>query len=416
MLECYFKRPRVLARLRKNVLYPPIRKLVCHLHGCGYEAGTIQSYVQKVEHFGNWLVSNGIPVASVNYDTINTFLDRHLPHCCCVLPCSCGRKDVRAALHCLLSTLPARRQRPKRSPTTPVDKEIQRFRAYMTNVCGLSTATIHYRARFASEFLIDTFGHRRIRHHDITPCHIIQYVANKAKQYKPGSTKVLACSLRCYFRYLQFSGKRCHHLIEAVPNVPDWKLATLPKTMTQEQLSRFLSSFDRTTASGQRDYAMALCFLELGMRACEVTTLLLDDIDWKKATITIRASKTLRTRILPLSARLGRALACYVKSSRPMTNSRNVFIRHSVPKGKPITIYIVRAAMRYAHKRAGLAEQFTGTHVFRHSLATMMHQKGATLKEIADVLGHKSIDSTTIYTKLDHKRLAEVALPWPEVE
>ncbi|MBN2527066.1 MAG: tyrosine-type recombinase/integrase [Deltaproteobacteria bacterium] len=356
MLEHYFKRPRVQARIRKNVLYPPIRKLVRHLHDCGYGAVTIQSYVQKIEHFGNWLARNDMPVESVNRDTIHTFLDRHLPRCHCTLPCSCDRKDVRAALNGLLYTLPARCRRPQNPPATPVDKEIRGFRAYMTNVCGLSPATIHYRTRIASEFLMDTFGRRCIKYRDITPCHVMEYVANKAKQYKPGSTKVLTSSLRSYFRYLQFGGKCSHNLIEAVPNVPDWKLATLPKTMTQEQLSRFLSSFDRTTASGQRDYAMALCFLELGMRACEVTTLLLDDIDWKNATIKIRVSKTLRTRILPFSDRLGRALACYVKNGRPMTNSRNLFIRHSVPKGKPITIYIVRATMRYAHERAGLAD------------------------------------------------------------
>ena len=116
--------------------------------------------------------------------------------------------------------------------------------------------------------------------------------------------------------------------------------------MTKEQLSRFLTSFDRKTPSGQRDYAIALCFLELGMRAFEVKNLLLDDIDWENSTINIRASKTSQSRILPLPVRLGRALACYLKNGRLKTDSRNIFIRHSVPKGKPVTIYIVRAAMR----------------------------------------------------------------------
>ena len=84
----------------------------------------------------------------------------------------------------------------------------------------------------------------------------------------------------------------------------------------------------------------------------------------------------------------------YLKKGRPKTDSRNIFIRHSVPKGNPVTIYIVRSTMRYAHERAGFGDQFVGTHVFRHTLATVMHQKGATLKEVADILGHKCIDST----------------------
>jgi integrase len=161
---------------------------------------------------------------------------------------------------------------------------------------------------------------------------------------------------------------------------------------------------------------MALCFLELGIRASEIKDILLDDIDWKNSTVNIRASKTSQSRILPLPVRLGGALACYLKNSRPKTDSRNVFIRHSVPNGKPVTIYIVRGAMYRAHKRAGLLDQFTGTHVFRHTLATVMHQKGATLKEVADILGHKCIDTTTVYTKLNLTMLAKVAMPWPEVQ
>lgn len=416
MLEYYFKRPRVQARVRTNVLYRQIRKLIYYLHDCGYRPETIQSYVQKIEHFGSWLKTNSIPANSVNKETINSFLDEHLLSCRCTAPCSCGRKDVRAALNRLLYILPSGSRKSKKSSITSVDKEIQRFKAYMNNVCGFSTSTIHYRVRYATEFLTDRFGKRQIKHQDITPCQIIKYVSDKAKQYKPGSTKVLACSLRCYLRFLQFEGRCPHNLIDAVPTIPNWKLATLPKTMTNEQLSKFLASFKRKTPSGKRDYAMALCFLELGMRASEVTNLLLDDIDWKNSTISIRVTKALRSRILPLPVRFGRALACYLKNGRPKTDSRNIFIRHSVPKGKPITIYIVRSVMRYAHERAGLGDQFTGTHVFRHTLATMMYQKGVTLKEVADVLGHKSINSTTIYTKLNLSALANVALPWPEVK
>ena len=103
------------------------------------------------------------------------------------------------------------------------------------------------------------------------------------------------------------------------------------------------------------------------------------------------------------------------KNGRPKTDSRNVFIRHIAPNNKPVTAHLVDDAMRRAYKRAGLADQFIGTHVLRHTLATVMHQKGATLKEVADILGHKCIDTTTIYTKVNLPMLAKVAMPWPEV-
>ena len=416
MLEYYFKRPHVQARIKTNVLYRQIRNLIYYLHDCGCKPETIQSYVQKVEHFGIWLNANGIKVSSVNKDTINSFLDGHLPKCHCDLLCSRHRKDVRTALNRLLCILPPQNQKPQKTRITPVEKELDKFKAYMNDVCGLSNSTIYYHIRKIREFLLDRFGKRQIRHQDINPRQIMKYVSQKAKQYKPRSMQVLTYSLRCYFRFLQFEGKCSHNLIDAVPTIPNWKLATLPKTITKEQLTRFLASFNRKIPSGQRDYAIALCFLELGMRVSEVTNLLLDDIAWKNSTVNIRASKTLRSRILPLPVRLGKALACYLKNGRPKTDSRNVFVRHRISKGKPVTVGIVSIAMDNAQQRAGLADQFSGTHVFRHTLATVMHQKGATLKEVADILGHKCIDSTTIYAKVNLTMLAKVAMPWPEVQ
>ena len=382
------------------------------MHNDGYHPRIIQMYIRNIEHFGMWLKSNGIKVSSVNKDTINSFLDGHLPNCHCDSPCSCNRKYVRAALNHLLGVLPSHNSK----PITPVEKETNRFKMYMDDVCGLSSSTIHHRVCNTIEFLTDTFGNHQIKYQNITPCRILKYVSKKAKQLKPSSMKILTVSLRCYFRFLKFEGKYSSNLIDAVPTIPSWKLATIPKTMTKEQLSRFLASFNRKTPCGQRDYAMALCFIELGLRAYEVKGFLLDDIDWKNSTVTIRSSKTSRSRILPLPVHIGKALVCYLKNGRPKTDSRNVFVRYSVPKGKPVTIHMVGGAMRRAHKRAGLEDQFTGTHVFRHTLATAIHQKGATLKEVADILGHKCIETTTIYTKVNLTMLAKVALPWPEVK
>jgi integrase/recombinase XerD len=415
MLEYYYRQPHVQARIKANVLYKQIRKLIYYFRDCGYQTGTIKMYIPKVEHFGIWLEDNGIKVSSVNKDTVSSFLNEHLPNCHCTPPCSRNRKYVRAALNCLLCILGSQNQKSQKTDITPVEKEIDKFKAYLSDVCGLSISTIRFQIRYTKGFLLDIFGKQQIKHRDINPHQIMKYVSQKAKQYKLNSLQNLIYSLRCYFRFLQLEGKCSHNLIDAVPTVPSWKLATIPKTMTKEQLSRFLASFNRKTPSGQRDYAMALCLSELGLRASEVKDLLLDDIDWKNSTVTIRASKTLRSRILPLPVCLGRALACYLKNGRPKTDSRNIFIRHRAPKDKPVTFDIVSGVMCRAYKRASLENQISGTHIFRHTLATVIHQKGATLKEVADILGHKCIDTTTIYTKVNLPMLAKVALPWPEV-
>ncbi len=171
MLEYYFQKPHVLARIKTNVLYKQIMKLICYMHDCGYQPGIIQVYISKVEHFGMWLKYNDIKVSSVNKDTIKSFLNEHLPNCHCDLQRSCSRKRNRPALNCLLRVLPPQNQK----PITPVEKEIERFRAYMKDVCGLSDSTIICRVLHATEFLIDTFGDRQIKYQNITPSTVISF-------------------------------------------------------------------------------------------------------------------------------------------------------------------------------------------------------------------------------------------------
>ncbi len=185
--------------------------------------------------------------------------------------------------------------------------------------------------------------------------------------------------------------------------------------MTQEQLLRFLDSFDRTSVTGRRDYAMTLFMLELGLRVSEVTDLRLDDIDWRAGTVRIRSAKERRTRILPLPSRVGKATAIYLDGGRPLSAERQVFLRHRAPLGTPVSRELVRGVIRRAYARSACPHEWTGTHILRHTVATRLLQSGASLKEIADLLGHQSIDTAAIYGKVNLPALAAVAMPWPEV-
>jgi len=160
---------------------------------------------------------------------------------------------------------------------------------------------------------------------------------------------------------------------------------------------------------------MALCMAEMGLRASEVAKLTLADIDWQQGTIEISSSKCLRVRLLPLPSRPGAAIARYLRHGRPLTDCQQLFLRHTVPVGTALSLEMVRGAMRRAYARVGFPATWTGTHLLRHTAATLMHQKGATLKEIADVLGHLCIDTTAIYAKVNLPALRTVVLPWPEV-
>jgi len=160
---------------------------------------------------------------------------------------------------------------------------------------------------------------------------------------------------------------------------------------------------------------MALCMSQLGLRSHEVAHLRLDDIDWRAGTIQI-GGKSRRTSVLPLPADVGRAIVAYLRRGRPTTSERFIFIRHFMPAGTAMTAHAIRAAIRKAFARTGYVLPCMGTHVLRHTAATRMVRAGATIKEVADVLRHRCIDTTALYTKVDLPRLAEVAFPWPEVQ
>jgi integrase len=205
-------------------------------------------------------------------------------------------------------------------------------------------------------------------------------------------------------------------IVDAVPTAPCWKLSRLPKSLTAEQASRLLDCFNRSTAIGRRDYAITLCLLRLGLRAGEVAGLSLDDIDWVHATIQIRSTKVRRASVLPLPGEVGRAVASYLRHVRPRISGRQLFVRHMTPIGVPFTGSAVRAVVRKTFRQAGIDVPSHGTHVLRHTAATLMMQRGATIKEVADVLRHRTIDTTIVYTKVDLPTLSSVALPWPEVQ
>jgi integrase len=151
--------------------------------------------------------------------------------------------------------------------------------------------------------------------------------------------------------------------------------------------------------------------VDLGLRASEVVALALDDIDWYAGTIRIGPNKSRRVDVLPLPEPTASAIVTYLRSERPHTSNRRVFVRHVAPVDEPIGPGVVRRAVHEAYRRCGLSH--TRVHMLRHTLAGRLLKGGATLKEVADVLRHRALDTTLIYAKIDSSRLVAVALPWP---
>ena len=395
----------------------PIEQLGVWLSERGHPDSTRRLYRRAVEHFRTWLIEAGKSLTAINEERINRFLFGHLPICRCPHPSAKGVKTARAALHHLLRIVVDSQDSETNSGSpTPLEQELIRFAEYLQRICGLSAATGTYRIRYVREFLEATWAEQPMNGGNLSAAELMKYVSERVQGCKPGSAQVISSSVRSYLKWLQFQGLIDGQLIHGIPRIPHWKLSEIPRTLSSDQLQRFLASFDRSTATGQRDYAMALCMVELGMRASEVATLDVHDLDWRQVSLKIAAGKSRRERILPIPPPCGRALVSYLRSGRPDTTASRVFVRHSVPIGVTLSPELVRGAMRRGYARAGLPEHWTGTHLLRHTAATRMHQRGVPLKQVADVLGHRSLDTTLLYTKINRAALRTVALPWPEAD
>ena len=176
-------------------------------------------------------------------------------------------------------------------------------------------------------------------------------------------------------------------------------------------MARLIGSLGQAVPSGRRGDAIVRCALDLGLRSCEVAKLNLDDIDWQAGTITLRKTKNHREDVLPLPATTGQAIAQYLQFERPQTTNRAVFVRHLTPRSQSISSDVVQKTIRQAYARAGLP--YTRAHLLRHTMASRLLAGGSSLKEVADVLRHRSLGTTLIYAKLDSRNLVTVALGWP---
>ena len=201
-------------------------------------------------------------------------------------------------------------------------------------------------------------------------------------------------------------------LAAAVPVVPNWSLSGIPRAIGADQVQQLLQSIDQCTALGRRDYAIVLLLARLGLRSGEIMSLELDDIDWHVGQVQVRG-KSGQRNALPLPPDVGKAIAAYLQQGRPQNASRRVFLRTKAPIRGFCGASGVGSLVRHRIQRADLETPTHGTHQFRHGLATALLRQGASLGEIGEVLGHRSPETTKIYTKVDLDALRPLAVAWP---
>ncbi|NUA27053.1 site-specific integrase [Cupriavidus basilensis] len=241
--------------------------------------------------------------------------------------------------------------------------------------------------------------------------HLLAHSKGRSGEY----TRLMAVALRSFCHFLFLRGDTPRDLYELVPTVRKWRQSTVPTFLTPEQADALIASADRSTPCGRRDYAILLLLARLGLRAGEIVALELGDIHWRSAELVIHGKGQMVEHV-PLPSEVGEAIAMYLRDDRCASASRRVFLRMWAPRVGLAGPAAIGHIVRQAFARAGFRPACRGAaHLFRHGLATTMIRHGASIVEIAEVLRHRSQDSTAIYAKVAFEDLRGVARSWPTV-
>lgn len=412
MLEYYIECPRLLARLRAAPLGGHIEGLARRLHGQGFTRKTGQRILGLTGRLNGFVARSSVEDATgVDAGLVERFINEELR-------AEGPFRQAESYLQHLLDHLRAEGVIPEvvEAVCQRADASLLgKYDTYLRDVRGLTRSSCQQYQRMARQFL--DWYHGRHWQRSLTRLagvDVLDYITQLADLHPSGSWRNNLCSLtRAFLRFLRWEGIADHDLDRVVPTVARWRLQSIPRHLPWEQVETLISSVDTSTPLGLRDKAVLLTIATLGLRNAEVRNLHLGDIRWRAGEIRLAETKSRRERALPLPGDVGTAIAEYVIHGRPRQSVSHVFLRHRAPQGPITSTHGIGEIVRKHLLRAGIQAPSYGAHVLRHSLATKMVNQGVPIKEIADVLGHVSIDTTAIYTKVDTGSLAAVALPFP---
>jgi site-specific recombinase XerD len=400
-----FIEPDLLARLRVGPLASYLDAYLKQIEHQGFAPSSVPMQMYAIARFSRWLQTQQFDLQQVDEVAVERFLKRDSDSC---------RSGEAAPLRRLLAMLREIGQTAAKPPQPRNDQQhlMDEYQCYLLQERGLSEASLLNYVPFAEQLLLDRFGPSATDLSELTAKDVTKFLQNRARQLNPGRTKLLVTALRSFLRYLRHRGEISVDLAGCVPPVAAWSFSAVPKFLPAGTVQRVLDQCERDTPDGKRNYAVLALLARLGLRACEIVALSLDDIDWDNGRITIRC-KGGRWAQLPLPADVGEAIAIYLRTGRPRCVCRQVFLRHRAPLrgfGDSVTVSTI---VRRALIRAGIDSVRKGAHLFRHTLATDLLREGASLDEIGELLRHRSPNTTAVYAKVDLIALRTLALPWP---
>ncbi len=405
-LELFLKDIKTMSRVRQGLFGPYLDSFAQQLRDRGYNYAVAGLHIHLIDDFGGWMKRNRVSVAELSLQHAERYVRyrrrRRQPTGCDTSALTQFIRFLRESGKIPQGKIPG--------PQSPCEFVTEQFVQYLLQECALSPETVRYYRKFVRVFLVDRFDTRDVDFTALCAADVVNFVQRQAAGYTKRA-KLVVTALRSFFRYLRYKDCIDIDLASAVPSVAQWAKATLPKAISPAQVEVLISSRRGRTAIERRDYATFLLLARLGLRAGEVVSLTLDDIDWKEGSITIKDKGRSRTK-MPLPVDIGEAIAAYLQDGRPPSKLRSIFLSAKAPITS-LSASGLSTRVKDTMDSLGIEAPNRGCHLFRHSLATNMLRGGASLAEIGELLRHRSTQTTEIYAKVDLVSLRQLAMPWP---
>jgi site-specific recombinase XerD len=403
-----FERIETDRRLQDNPLVSHLAPFATSLVENGYVKSSVQSKLSLLASFGQWLERRRLSITDFDEQLAERFIAYKRRK---------GRvhRGNRETLLQFLYYLRKRDAIPGPTPTrddSPLAAILTRYERHLRSERGLAAATVINYLPCIRKFLMEREKPLVVR--EVRSSDVSDFLLRHAPTMSPRRAQLVTAAFRSFFRFLFQEGELQVNLALSVPSVADRRLSTVPKYLSPDQVERVLGTCNCQTATGRRDYAILLLLARLGLRAGEVVSLQLDDVDWRAGELFVRGKGLLHDR-MPMPVDVGEALTSYLRMDRPSCKTRRVFVCMKAPRSGFAGPSTLSTIVRRALDRADLYPALRGAHVLRHSLATTMLRSGASMNEIGEILRHRTPSTTEIYAKLDFDGLRTLAHPWPSV-
>ena len=408
MLEYYIEPKFKVLQLRGCAAGEHMDYFAEWLRSAGYRRRPAQLLLRGAAHLSQWGSIRKVRIDQIDQPALDSFA-RHLATCACTHIFHGRDRYNLAGARRFVEHLQHRGILPTAEvKSRPLPVLVEAFSDWMRNHRGATESTIAQYVPIAKEFLADVGADTR--QYDATV--VRKFILAKMGRTGQSRAKSVANSIRMFLRFLSTYAYCSPDLIGAVPRIAHWRLSSLPRYISTQDIERLVGACNPSTAGGARDRAIILLLARLALRAGDVRELRLQDIDWSNARLRVAGKGRSETR-LPLPQDAGDAVLHYWQNFRPRVNDDHVFLRIRPPFGPLPSSGPISSLVGRALRRTGIQAPSMGAHLLRHSSATAMLRHGSSLEVIGAVLRHQSVESTAHYAKVDWVLLHSVAQPWP---